>query len=471
MIQPDSRFQKTQNVSVYELLFLTILSAAFYLINLGKGSLASWDEAIYATVAKEIFRSGHWFSLTLEGSPWADKPPLCIWFTSLFYKLFGLNEFSARFFSCLLGIGTVLVTYFLGTSLFGRWIGFISALVLMSSSHFIHFSRFGMMDVPVTFFISLALYFFWLGREKNRYLIFSGIAVGLAVMTKSFAALIIFPITWITCWWASELKILGRSSYWIGVILAVVIALPWHLYETFLYHGLYLHDAVEKHLFFRTTKALDGHSGNFYFYIRTMVNKYHPWTLVSILSAPLMLFQSFRLKRKEFIFTSVWIFVIFGVITAVQTKLDWYILPLYPALSLSVGYYLEKIFKERNSKYIQALFLIVMALHTQYSDIFNHDYSREIKGIAADAKPIIASADIVYLYNFHDSPAGNFYLEKKIAYLDNLESFAERAKIPGPFFCFIHDKDLRSIEIGLPAVRLTTEASFENFRLIAKSRH
>ena len=220
---PDS---KSQKISLYEFFFLLVLSCVFFLWNLGKGSLASWDEAIYACVAKEIFQSGNWLRLTLEGAPWVDKPPLCIWAAALCYKLFGLNEFSARLFSCLLGIGTVLVTYLFGARLFGRWIGFLGALVLMSSSHFIHFSRFGVTDPPLVFFLSLSLYFFWLGREKNRYFIFSGIAIGLAVMTKSFAALIIFPITWIYCWWAGELKTLGKSSYWIGVILARKMGKP-----------------------------------------------------------------------------------------------------------------------------------------------------------------------------------------------------------------------------------------------------
>ncbi|GEM_PF-633817 len=464
---PYFKFQKS---TAYDLFFLVFLSGIFYLVNLGGGSLASWDEAIYASVAKEMLRSGHWLRLTLEGSPWSDKPPLCIWATALFYKVFGINEFAARLFSALTGIGTIIVTYFFASKIFNRWIGSLAALVLLSSSHFIHFSRFGMMDAPITFFIALSLYFFWLGRERNRYLIFSGIALGLAIMTKSFSALFVLPVVWIYCLWARELDVLWRSSYWIGVILAVAIALPWNLYEIVAYRGLYMNDAVTKHLFLRTTKALDGHSGNLYYYIRTMVNKYHPWTLVSIFSAPLFFLQAIRTRRKEILFITVWMFLIFVVISLMQTKLDWYLLPVYPALSISVAYYLARIFKEEQKLLVQGMFVVVMVLHLQYSHIFNHDYSRELKGIAPATKSIIGPAEVIYFYDFHDSPAGNFYLEKKIAYLDDPNSFISQAKTSDAFYCFIYEKDLKAVNKYLSANSLSVKASFKALRLIIKEK-
>jgi len=327
-----------------------------------------------------------------------------------------------------------------------------------------------MMDAPITFFASLSLYFFWLGRERNRYLIFSGIALGLAIMTKSFSALVVLPMVWIYGLWAEELDVLGRSSYWIGVILAVVIALPWNLYEIFSYREIYIHDALTKHLFLRTTRAIDGHTGNWYFYIRTMVNKYHPWTLVSIFSAPLFLLQAVRFRRKGIIFLSVWIFLIFIVVTLMQTKLDWYLLPAYPALSISVAYYLAKIFKEEQKLFVQGMFIVVMVLHLQYSHIFNHDYSRGIKGIAPAASSFIAPAQVVYFYNFHDSPAGNFYLEKRIAYLDDPISFMNQAKASDLFYCFIYEKDLKAVNNYLLPYRLSVKASFKDLRLIAKDK-
>ncbi|MBP7217065.1 MAG: glycosyltransferase family 39 protein, partial [Candidatus Omnitrophica bacterium] len=44
--------------------------------NLGAGSLISWDECLYAQVAREILINHNWIDLTWMGLPWSDKPPL-----------------------------------------------------------------------------------------------------------------------------------------------------------------------------------------------------------------------------------------------------------------------------------------------------------------------------------------------------------------------------------------------------------
>ena len=61
---------------------LLVLVAAFALLwKLGTGSLAAWDEAIYAQVAKEMVRSGDWLTLHWGNQPWFEKPPLFMWIT------------------------------------------------------------------------------------------------------------------------------------------------------------------------------------------------------------------------------------------------------------------------------------------------------------------------------------------------------------------------------------------------------
>ncbi len=459
---------KSQKNTFWDLLFLAALSSIFLLFYLGNGSLASWDEGIYASVAKGIVQSGDWLKLTLGGEPWADKPPLGIWITAFFYKLFGINEFSARLFSALCGIGTVMVTYLLGRKLLNRWTGFLGALVLLSSSHFLRFARFGMLDAPLTFFLSLSLYWFWLGHERNRYLIFSGITLGLAIMTKGFAALLAFPVIWIYCWWADELGILTRSSYWIGVMIAVAIALPWNLYELLANREVFMQDVVMKHLFVRTQTALDGHGGNLYFYVRTLVNKYHPWILVGVVSAPFFLFKAVKDREREIIFLSVWMFFIFGVVTLIRTKLPWYIFPVYPALSLSVAYFLARMFKEEQVNFIRGLFIVIMILHINFSHIFSQDYSADIKGMAAVVKPGSLPDGSIYLYQYHESPAVAFYFGKKSIYLDDKASFLSAAEKDERFVCLVHEKHLKPLEKHFGRLGLSIGGSFKDLRLLQK---
>ena len=130
---------------------LLILIATFsFLWKLGAGSLAAWDEAIYAQVSKEIAQSGYWLTLHWEYQPWFEKPPLFMWITAFFYRLFGVSEFWARLPSALSGIALVGVTYLIGKLTSGKRVGFLAALILLTCYHFLSFSRFGTMDVMLT---------------------------------------------------------------------------------------------------------------------------------------------------------------------------------------------------------------------------------------------------------------------------------------------------------------------------------
>lgn len=417
------------------------LSGIFLIFYLGRGALASWDEAIYATVAKEAFQSGDWLNFTLQHTLWMDKPPLTIWATTFFYKLFGMTEFSARLFSALCGVGTVLVTYLLGLRLFGRWVGFCGALVLLSSSHFLRVARFGVMDAPLTFFLTLAFYFFWLARERNLWFIFMGISLGLAFMTKSFAIFPFFPIIFLHCLIAGELDILKRKLFWLSLLIAVLIALPWHLYQFLNHPDVFMNDTVAHHIFSRVSRAIEGHTGNAYFYIRTLVNKYHPWILIGVFSAPYFLFKTFKERESETVFVTVWMFTVLAVITLVRTKLAWYIVPAYPALSLSIGYFFAKIFKENQPNITRIIFIVIMILHVPYSHIFDHDYARDIKALAPLILSEVPDDQDLYFYSYHEIPALSFYADKRAAYLESPDEFQKQVKTGQPFFCLIREKD------------------------------
>jgi 4-amino-4-deoxy-L-arabinose transferase-like glycosyltransferase len=360
----------------------------------------------------------------------------------------------------------VLVTYYLGRVLLNRWTGYLGAFVLLTSSHFLRMARFGMTDAPLVFFLSLALYFFWRGQTRNRYLIFSGIAIGLAVMTKGFAGFFIFPIVWIYCLLAGRLEVLARSSYWIGVAIAAAIALPWHLYEMAVFRAGFMHDVVVRHLWARTTTPLDQHGGNFYFYIRTLVNKYHPWILVGIFSGPLFLYRAVREREEEILFLTVWMFFLLAALTLIRTKLDWYLFPVYPALSLSVGDLVGRWFREDRAFWVRVLFLLILAMQVPFSHVFRQDYSGQIKGIAPLLRQI-PQGEAFYLYNFHESPAATFYLDRKSAYLDDPGSF-RTAAARGRFMCLVRDEDLGGLRGDLPRLGVETKASFQGLNLLVK---
>lgn len=87
---------------------------AALLLFFGNGQLWITDsvESNYALTAKEMVLSGDWISPQIYGNYWYDKPVFFYWLTAAGFKIFGFNEFAARFFPALFGMaGLGLMVY------------------------------------------------------------------------------------------------------------------------------------------------------------------------------------------------------------------------------------------------------------------------------------------------------------------------------------------------------------------------
>ena len=97
-----------------------------------------------------------------------------------------------------------------------------------------------MTDVPFTFFFGLALLFYLTGLRRNAYLILCGVAIGFAVLMRSFLGLIplavILAHLTITRRWTAE-----RSKYFIaGALLALGLPLVWFVSQYQLHGSKFL---------------------------------------------------------------------------------------------------------------------------------------------------------------------------------------------------------------------------------------
>ena len=62
-----------------------------YLLDLGGVGFLGPDEPRYASIGREMARSGDWITPRLDGEPWFEKPPLLYWMTGAAFHL-GLGE-------------------------------------------------------------------------------------------------------------------------------------------------------------------------------------------------------------------------------------------------------------------------------------------------------------------------------------------------------------------------------------------
>src|SRR4029079_3905454 len=106
---------------------------------------------------------------------------------SLIFRSFGVLDNVARVIPSALGILTVLVTYLIGKQLYGTKVALIAALVLAFLPYHIILSRQVLLDVSLTFFFALTLYFLirYLKRPQDvQWLFLVGASAGLSFLSK-----------------------------------------------------------------------------------------------------------------------------------------------------------------------------------------------------------------------------------------------------------------------------------------------
>ncbi|HEY0081003.1 MAG TPA: glycosyltransferase family 39 protein [Pyrinomonadaceae bacterium] len=376
---------------------LLVLTAAFALLwKLGAGSLAAWDEAIYAQVSKEIVRSGDWLTLRWEYQPWFEKPPLFMWTTALFYRLFGVSEFWARVPSALSGIGLIGVTYLIGNYTYGsKRVGLLAAVILSTCYHFLSFSRFGTMDVMLTLFTYLALYgYLRLNHENQKwwYLVWSSCA--LALMVKG-AGGIIAPAA-ITLALAFDKRFsaaIGSRHFWQGVLLAFLLAAPWHILMYVWYGQAFINEYLGYHVIARSMKALEGHPSGYFYYIGKLVDGFFPWCLPVPFAVVSIIRRNLKAQARSWVLLLLCALV-FGLYTVVPTRRPWYIVPLYPALAILVAAFISNLYQDYQSRrgYRRivtaacAVLIIVGGLYSFVSLYLNHKPEESVAKLARLAR-------------------------------------------------------------------------------------
>ena len=324
-----------------------LLIAAFALVwKLGGGSLAAWDEAIYAQVSKEMVQGGDWLTLHWEYKNWFEKPPLFMWITAIFYRLFGVSEFSARIASALSGIALVGVTYLVGKSIDSKRVGLLSAVVLLTCYHFLSFSRFGTMEVMLTLFVYLAVYSYLRVRDGDQRWWYSvWISCALALMVKGVGG-VIAPAAILLATVADKRIVVRSRHFWLGCWLALLIVAPWHVLMWIRYGSAFTDEYIGYHVVARATSTLEGNASSFFYYVAKLVDGFFPWCLL----VPFAVLSAIRKKLKGE--TGSWILLLLGglvfvLYTVIPTRRPWYIVPLYPALAILVATFVVNLYQTR----------------------------------------------------------------------------------------------------------------------------
>ena len=421
-----SRIQK--NTDWVVVVFLVVFSGFFIFWGLGRTTLVDWDESIYAGVAKEMVVRGDWLTLYWNGQKFFEKPPLYFWLTALNFLIFGFSEFAARFWSAILGIIGVVVVYFFGREVFDRLAGFTAALILASTPHWVLQSRNGTLDIMAASFVILTLYFFWKARKEPRFWKISGIFLGLTFMTKNVVAVI--PLLIMGIFAALEisfernLKKYPSKSLLLFILCSLLVILPWHLIML-LIHG---QDFIGEYFFYHIlarTRGIEGHSKPWFWYFIVLQHWGRFWYLLFLgaiyLLAGFIVRDGIK-KHKPGFFLFLWFFLAFLIFSISKSKIEWYIIPLYPAMALLIGGFCSsflKYFGPVKRLWLVGLF-VIFCLFSLYESLHLwrlEDYNRDIARAAEAAKAVSRPEDKVYVANLAPGPP-IFYSGRRVITID-----------------------------------------------------
>jgi 4-amino-4-deoxy-L-arabinose transferase-like glycosyltransferase len=329
----------------YALLFFACV--AFHVIGTWSIPLVDRDEPRFAEASREMIERGDYIVPHFNNQLRLDKPPLAYWAQVASYKIFGENDFAARFPSAIAAAFVAMSILAWGARIGGDRVGWWAAIIFtLSLQTFLH-AKAAVADMWLVLFVTLA---YWAGWEliehresriENRktkwwWLFYVSLAFGF--LAKG-------PIAWSPLlmlaalkYFARDIEIARRFKLIPGIALMLAIVALWGVPALIQTHGEFLRIGIGRHVIGRSFSAMESHGANSWwiyllllpFYFVTIFASFFPWAI----KLPSLMAKLRRQHDKIDIYLLCGAGVIFIIFTLIKTKLPHYTLPAFPLMAL-----------------------------------------------------------------------------------------------------------------------------------------
>lgn len=309
------------------ILLIAVFAALLFLPFLGRVHLFDWDEINFAECSREMMKLHDYTRVYVDYKPFWEKPPMFFWMQSSAMHLFGVNEFAARFPNAICGIVTLLVVFVCGSRIYDNKFGLLWALAYGGSLFPNMYFKSGIIDPWFNLFTFLSLYNFILyhwkrnkydkpGVQKSQlyYVAWSGIFMGLAVLTKGQVALMVFLLTLGVYFLYNRFRFF--FSWWhalLFLVVATLVTATWYGYETYTRGPWFINEFLKYQWRLFTTHDADQAGFFGYHYIVLLIGCFP----ASILAIP-SFFRSKYNGRWDRDFKK-WMQILFWVVTILFT--------------------------------------------------------------------------------------------------------------------------------------------------------
>ncbi|MER6158552.1 glycosyltransferase family 39 protein [Streptomyces sp. NPDC001868] len=177
-------------------LLTLLLIGGLYTWNLTASGYANSFYSAAVQAGSQSWKAFFFGSLDSANAITVDKPPASLWPMALSVRLFGLNSFAILFPQVLMAVATAGVLWAAVRRRFNSTAGFISMAVFALTPVAALMFRFNNPDAALALLMAAAVYCTQRALEKARtkWLVWAGVAIGLAFLVKTLQAFLILPV-------------------------------------------------------------------------------------------------------------------------------------------------------------------------------------------------------------------------------------------------------------------------------------
>ena len=329
---------------------IALFAAILFIPFLGNVHLFDWDEINFAESAREMIASGNYFSVQINFTRFTEKPPLFFWMQVVSMKVFGVNEFSARFPNAICGIVTLVVLFRIGKQIFNEQFARIWVMVYLGTFVTFLYFKSGIIDPWFNLFIFLAIYHFYslttsVQVNRLKHLVLTGVFLGLAVLTKGPVAILIALLTYLVVVVLNRFRFFINGKEFVTIfVTTLIVCFAWFGVDLIQNGPSFLIEFLQRQIAIFSTNDAD-HGEPFF---------YHWWVLLlgcfpaSIFFMKGIFVQMERNEQKMF---KQWMVVLFWVtlllFSIVKTKIVHYSSLCWFPLTAIASMYLYEIFTDK----------------------------------------------------------------------------------------------------------------------------
>lgn len=339
---------KLLNTDIKAYAFIVLIASLLFIPFIGNIPLFDWDEINFAECAREMIASNNYSDVQLYFQPFWEKPPLFIWLQAFSMKAFGINEFSARLPNAICGVITLLVLYRVGKTVndskFGLTWVFVYASTLLPHLFF----KSGIIDPWFNLFIFLAVLNLVkhtnnpIGTYGYKTSIFAGFFLGLALLTKGPAALLLVSLTVAIFFIYNRLKKISKFQFLLTFSISFLITgLSWFIVELIKGNGHVIEEFINYQIRLFKTEDSD-HGGPFIYHFVVLLLGCFPSSIFLILAFKKQNSDTpFQKHFKQWMLILFWVVLI--LFSIVQTKIVHYSSLCYFPLTYLATYSITKL--------------------------------------------------------------------------------------------------------------------------------